>query len=42
MTFLSHLDMDLGTANTCFPEMTWPITVMLIKRFSHAKSELDA
>lgn len=41
MQFLSLLGMDLDTENSCFPEMTWPVTAMIIKMFSHAKFELD-
>lgn len=33
--------MELGTGNSCLPEMTWPVTAMLLKIFSHAESELD-
>lgn len=41
MKFLSLLGMDLDSENSCFPEMTWPVTAMIIKMFSHAKFELD-
>lgn len=42
MKFLSPLGMDLDTENSSFPEMTWPVTAMIIKIFSHAKFDLDA